>query len=97
MINNKPKTFNHDFSHLSFNTTLQKSRENYPRPTDSFLMWIEKVGVLDKAGHFDAGDRLEAAQGEIGLVPSHSLHRLNLQLVGEGAALKTDLTSSPVI
>ena len=42
-------------------------------------MWIEKVGVLDKAGHFDAGDRLEAAQGEIGLVPSHSLHRLNLQ------------------
>ena len=49
-------------------------------------MWIEKVGVLDKAGHFDAGDRLEAAQGEIGLVPSHSLHRLNLQLVGEGAA-----------
>ena len=41
-------------------------------------MWIEKVGVLDKAGHFDAGDRLEAAQGEIGLVPSHGLHRLNL-------------------
>ena len=41
-------------------------------------MWVEKMRVLDKVGHFEAGDWLEAAQGQIGLVPSHGLHKLNL-------------------
>ena len=41
-------------------------------------MWVEKVRVLDKVGHSEAGDWLEAAQGEIGLVPSHGLHRPHL-------------------
>ena len=41
-------------------------------------MWVQEVRVLDKVRHFEAGDWLEATQGEIGLVPSHGLHRLNL-------------------
>ena len=41
-------------------------------------MWVQEVRVLDKVQHFEAGDWLEATQGEIGLVPSKGLHRLDL-------------------
>ena len=50
-------------------------------------MWVQEVRVLDKVRHFEAGDWLEATQGEIGLVTAHGLHRLDLILCQLNSAI----------